>query len=167
MKQLLTLAAVLLFSTITNAQQATDQQKKDFIAACMAGAIKTGCPPQSTQTPDIREHPAVTIEQIRARNAAAIIQGDKEAERARATLQAPLPAPIVTPALAPTAPVTSPAQTQPVPVIVVPSKPITPKHVFITPVGRHTAAQCGPATAPPGAGWLYGINRAQCLRTAR
>jgi hypothetical protein len=166
MKQLLISATVLLFSTIANAQQATDQQKKDFIAACMAGAIKTGCPPQSTQTPDIREHPAVTIEQIRARNAAAIIQGDNEAARARATLQAPLPAPTVTPALVPTTSVASPAQTQPLPVIETP-KPITPTHVFITPVGRHTAAQCGPATAPPGAGWLYGVNRARCLRTAR
>lgn len=165
MRQLLIFViSALLFASVTNAQQApADQQKKDFIAACLAGAIKTGCPSQNTQTSDVSES-AVSIDEIKARNAAAQTQADNDAAKARTALQSPSQALIPVPI----APIASSIPTQPAPVIETASKPpITPKHIFITPLGRHSAAACGPATPPPGAGALYGINRARCLRTAR
>src|SRR5580704_16073709 len=99
---LITVAAVLLFATVANAQ--TEQQKRDFIAACIAGAIKTGCPPQPTQTPDISGRPSIPIEQIQARNTAAAIQADNEAAKfptgaapAATKPQIPFPTTTVTP----------------------------------------------------------------------
>jgi len=91
MKRILVLAAAILsLANITNAQQATEQQKKDFIAACLAGAIKTGCPTQNTQTSDVTE-PAVSLQEILARNAEAREQADRDAIKARAALQSPPP----------------------------------------------------------------------------
>jgi len=142
---LLTAIASLLLAVVTNAQ--TDQQKQDFISACLAGAIKNGCPTQNTQA-DVRDNSSITLEQIKARNAAAIIQADNQAAQTRATLQSPMPSPTVTPA--PGVPVAPPVETQPAPVTEAPSKsPIAPRRVYITPIGRHTAASCGPATHLP------------------
>jgi|ERR1700733_6619285 len=87
---LIFIAAVLSLATIANGQQATEQQKKDFIAACLAGAIKTGCPTQNTQTSDVTE-PAVSLQEIQARNAEVRAQADRDAVKARAALQSPSP----------------------------------------------------------------------------
>jgi hypothetical protein len=151
-KILIFIIVALLSATVAKAQ--TEQQKQGFITACATGAIKTGCPPQNTSASDINEHPTISIEQIRAKNAAAQLQADNDAAQARAVLQSPSQSPMVAAAPTPIAPVASP-------------KPPVAKHVFITPIGRHSAAACGPATPPPGAGALYGINRARCLRTSR
>lgn len=167
MKRLLiTAATVLLFATVTNAQ--TEQQKRDFIAACMAGAIKTGCPPQPTQTPEISGRPSIPIEQIRARNTAAAKQADNEAAKFPTGA-----APAATKPQSPSSTVTVfqiPVQAPAVQSYGTESKPetpTTPSPVLIMPNRRHSAAACGPATPPPGSGWLYGVNRARCLRTAR
>jgi hypothetical protein len=152
---LITVAAVLLFATVANAQ--TEQQKRDFIAACIAGAIKTGCPPQPTQTPDISGRPSIPIEQIQARNT----KFPTGAAPAATKPQIPFPTTTVTPV---------PVQTSAIQPYVSETKPetaIAPRPVYIPPNRRHSAAACGPATPPPGAGWLYGVNRARCLRTAR
>ncbi|MFZ0908331.1 MAG: hypothetical protein WA766_04920 [Candidatus Acidiferrales bacterium] len=91
MKQALILAtAILSLATIANAQQATEQQKNEFIAACLAGAIKTGCPPKNTQTSDVSE-PTVFFKEIQAENAEARAQADREAIKTRAALQSPPP----------------------------------------------------------------------------
>lgn len=156
------IAKILSFATIANAQQATEQQKNDFIAACAAGAIKTGCPLRNTQKPDVTE-PSVSVQEIQAKNADARAQADKEADKARALLS---PTQVTLPAPTPLH-VASSAPEQPSPVTVAPPRPITPTRTFITPLRGHTAAQCGPAVPPPGAGWLYAVNRARCLKTAR
>jgi hypothetical protein len=167
MKRLLvTAATILLFATMANAQ--TEQQKRDFIAACVAGAIKTGCPPQPTQTPEISGRPSIPIEQIQARSTAAAIQADNDAAKfptgaapAATKPQSPFstvtvfPTPVQTPAVRPYGTETKP------------ETPIAPTPIFVPPSRRHNAAACGPATPPPGSGWLYGVNRARCLRTAR
>jgi hypothetical protein len=168
MKRLLvTAATILLFATMANAQ--TEQQKRDFISACLAGAIKTGCPPQPTQTPDISGRPSIPIEQIRARNTAAAIQADNDAAKfstgaAPAATKPQSPFSIVT--VSP-APAQAPAVQDTYVNETAPETPITPKPAFIMPSRRHNSAACGPATPPPGSGWLYGVNRARCLRTAR
>jgi hypothetical protein len=91
MKRILVLAAAILsLANITNAQQATEQQKKDFVAACLAGAIKTGCPTQNTQASDVTE-PVVSLQEIQARNAEARAQADRDAVKARTALQSPSP----------------------------------------------------------------------------
>jgi len=89
-RTLILTAAILSLATIANAQQAAEQQKNEFIAACLAGAIKTGCPTQNTQTSDVTE-PAVSLQEIQSRNAEARAQADRDAVKARAALQSPSP----------------------------------------------------------------------------
>ncbi len=126
MKRLLVTATVatlfaLTFSGATFAQYATPQQAKDWEDACVTEAAggKTphlGCPTPPSQTPDISGRPSMPIEQIRARNAAAILRADLAASQlpmgaaaaAPVTLQPPLQTPIV-------APVPIPAPSMPVP----------------------------------------------------
>jgi hypothetical protein len=43
---LILVVAVLLFASIANAQ--TEKEKRDFVEACLAGVIKTGCPTPNT-----------------------------------------------------------------------------------------------------------------------
>jgi len=89
-RKLILTAVILLLTNIANAQQATEQQKNEFIAACLAGAVKTGCPTQNTQTSDVTE-PTVSLQEIQARNAEARAQAGRDAVKARAALQSPSP----------------------------------------------------------------------------
>jgi hypothetical protein len=126
MKRLLVTATIatlfaLIFSGPTFAQYATPQQAKDWEDACVSEAVsgKTphlGCPTPPSQTSDISGRPSIPIEQIRARNAAAIIRADNEAAKfpigaapaAPSTLQSPLQTPIIAPVPMPAPSVATP-----------------------------------------------------------
>jgi hypothetical protein len=176
MKRLIiTTVATLFLLTLSSAvfaQYASPQQQKDWENYCVAqaasGKAHAGCPTPVPQTPETSGGPSIPIEQIRARNTAAAIQADDEAAKfsiGAAPAATKLQFPVSTAAVSPV-PIQTPT-IHPYVVETKPETPITPRPVFILPSRRHSAAACGPATPPPGAGWLYGVNRARCLRTAR
>jgi hypothetical protein len=149
----LLLTVILVFSGVVNAQVQTPDQKQqeDFKDACAAGALKEtdGCPqmhPQSDQGQQLVVPPV-----------------DHSLDHA---LDKPVPT-FTIPKVDPPANSPPPPPTEPV----VAPPPVAPAHtqsVVIPetrPLGqRQKTVDCGPATAPPGAGALYGVNRALCLR---
>jgi hypothetical protein len=151
MKATVTILFLLTFSGTALAQtQTPEQQQEDFKNACVAGALKAGCPKLAPQT--------IPGQQL------VIPPADHSLDHA---LDNPVQT-FVLPKVTPAAP--SPTPSQPAPVTEITpqfkSTPVQPVFVpAVKPLGqRQSSANCGPSIPPPGAGALYGVNRAACLR---